>query len=478
MIVSFGEWAPDLEEISIKGLAVAKNVVPGPDGYDSLNSLNSVTNALSGACVGAAWFSDKSGNVNCFAGDATKLYVLTGATWADKSIVSGYTGATNWEFAQFGQRIIATHIGNVVQYWDMGASTLFANLPGTPPQAARIAVVGDFVVLGDLYEGSTNKPNWVRWSGFNASELWTASSATQSDSQELFGRGGRVQKIIGGTTGIIFQEHAIRVMTFVGPPLIFRFDVAEVDSGTPAPNSVVAAGAKIFYYSHDGFYVFSLGSGSQCISDNRVTRWFQSECVDVTSLRGVVDREAQRVMWAFNAGGATNDRVIIYDWSINKWSYGAVDTEILWEFATAGYTLEEMDSLISDVDAGTGSVDDRIYQGGAISVAAFDSSHKTATFTGSPLDATLETGELIADRRLFINKMRPLVSGYSTMTAQVASRSTLQTPSSFGGSSALNASGEFTTRANARYHKFRLNLSGGFSRAVGLDVNAVPEGNR
>jgi len=64
------------------------------------------------------------------------------------------------------------------------------------------------------------------------------------------------------------------------------------------------------------------------------------------------------------------------------------------------------------------------------------------------------------------------------MTAQIASRSTISSVADFGSASTLNSAGEFTTRANARYHKFRLTVSGGFTRAMGLDVNALPEGNR
>ena len=377
-------------------------------------------------------------------------------------------------FALWGDRCIAVDPSINPQYIDMSTGTLFADLPGSPPKAARIAVVGDFIVLGDL----ESKPNWVRWSGFNASELWTASMATQSDSQELFGRGGKVQRIVGGNVGVIFQEHSIRLMTYEGPPRIFRIDEVEVDSGTPAGNSVVPVGARIFYYGWDGFRMYSPGAGSQPISDNKVTQWLQDNCPDVTTIRGVSDREAQRVIWSFSTGSSNADRVIIYDWSLNRWSYGKVDTEILFEFASPGYTLDTIDTIVPDIDAATLSFDDRFFLGGAISVGAFTTSHKAATFTGNPLTATLETGEMQSDRRLFINRMRPLVTGYGSMTAQIASRPTLASVAAIGGASTLNETGEFTTRANSRYHTFRVTISGGFDRAMGLDVNAVPEGNR
>jgi len=478
MILPFGEWTPDVEGLSVKGLTVAKNCVPSPDGYEQLRALESVTGALTGACLGAAWFADSAGTTRVFAGDATKLYQLSSTTWTDESKGGGYTGATNWEFAQFGNRIIATDYANPVQYFDMPTtSTVFADLAGSPPKARRIAVVGDFVMVGDINDG-TDKPNWIAWSGFNASDVWTPSLATQSDKQELFS-GGSVQKIIGGagTQAVIFQERAIKVATYEGPPRIFRIDEVE-QSGTPAPNSVCVSGSKIAYYGWDGFAIFTLGGGSQVISDNKVTKWLQANCPDVQTMRGVSDREAQRFIWSFSTGGSTHDRVIIYDWSLGRWSYGEANTEILFEFSTPGYTIDNIDSLVPDIDSGTVSFDSRIWLGGAISVGAFDTTHKAATFSGAPLTATFETGELMSDTRLFIKTMRPLVTGYGSMTAQIASRSLLTTPATYGSASTLNSAGEFTTRANSRYHKFRLTVSGGFTRAVGLDVNAVPEGNR
>ena len=97
MILPFGEWTPDIDSLSVKGLTVAENCVPAADGYLPLNSLSDVTDALTGACIGAAWFADKTGTVRVYAGDATKLYRLSGATWSNVSKSGNYTGGTNWE---------------------------------------------------------------------------------------------------------------------------------------------------------------------------------------------------------------------------------------------------------------------------------------------------------------------------------------------------------------------------------------------
>lgn len=479
MMIPFGEWTPDIDSVSAQGLTVAKNVLPSPDGYDAFKSIEGASAALNDTAIGAGLFVASDGTIRLFTGSSTKLYSLSGTAWTDVTKGTTYTTCTNWEFAQFGNRIIAVSLENAPQYYDIGTSTDFDDLPGTPPKAAHVAIVGDHVVMGNLNISSTAYYNWVAWSGFNASSLWTPNLSTMADQQELFGRGGKVQKIIGGAIGIIFQENCIRTMTPVGPPLIFRFDEVELSVGTPSPNSVVSEGANHFYYGHDGFRIYSIGGGSKVISDNKVTRWFQNECSDLASICGVNDRQAQRILWAFKSGGSsTFNRILIYDWSLNRWSYAEEDCQLLMEYATPGYTLDTLDSIVADIDAATTTFDSDIYKGGSISAGAMSSAGKAGAFTGAAKTATIETGELSGDSRLFVTELRPVVTGYSTISAQIASRSTLASQASFGSSLMINSAGKFTTRANARYHKFRLTLTGGFTRAAGLVVDAKPEGQR
>ena len=54
-----------------------------------LNGLSGVSNALATRCQGAAWFRGTAGATRMFAGDATKLYLLSGTTWNDVSRTTG-----------------------------------------------------------------------------------------------------------------------------------------------------------------------------------------------------------------------------------------------------------------------------------------------------------------------------------------------------------------------------------------------------
>jgi hypothetical protein len=484
-VLPFAEWMPDLPEYNNPGALIALNVIPQLNSYRSLNSLSSFTNALADVCLGSFWAQDENNVVNNFAGDINSLYRLTsGVTWSDVSGPSAPYSASNWEFTKFGNRVIAAAIEDPLQKWDLGVDATFLDLAGTPPQARRIATVRDFVMLGDVVNLG---PNYVQWSGYNNSELWTPSLATQSDFQELFGRGGRVQRIVPGEYALIFLEHSIFRADYVGPPIVFQFDELERKRGTPAPNSVTWSGGFCWYYGWDGFYV-SDGRTSDPISANKTANWFKNEAATdgLDSMRGTVDRRNRLVLWAFRTTSslAYNDRIIIYNWQADRWSYAEVDTQILDEFVSPGFTLDELDGpLPLGIDLDSIPVDSDAFAGGALSVQAFNTSNQAATFDGTPLVATLDTKEISGpdNTRMYTNAVRPLIEAQSgtTVTVEVGTRDRLQDNVSFTSPTALNAiNGEANFRTNSRYQRFRVNITNGFFHGNGVKAQSRLNGGR
>lgn len=488
-MVPFGEWTPDLPEHENPGALIAENVIPELQSYRSLNSLQSFTNALAGVCRGVFWAFDDSNVTFNFAGDTTSLYNLVGGTtWTDISGASGPFTADNWEFTKFGENIIAVTADDPIQTYEMGVSATFADLGGSPPRASRVATVRDFVMLGDIQTGVGAGPGNVQWSGFNDAETWVPSIATQSDFQELFGRGGRVQRIVPGDYAVIFTEQSIWRADYVGPPVIFQFDEVEKKRGTPAPNSVVWQGEHVWYWGWDNFYYFN-GRASQPISNNRVSRWFQDNASSDAwdSMRGAIDRLNRLVIWAFrtNASSTINNMLIIYNWGADRWSYGVLDTQVIDEFVSPGFTLDDLDvPLPGGIDADSIPVDSSQFQGGGINIQAFNSSNESATFDGTPLQATIDTKEISGPehQRIMCNSLRPLVEstgGSTTINAQVGTRSRLTDNVVFNmqrGQNNLN--GEINIRENARYQRYRAIIDGGFFHAKGFKANIRVAGRR
>lgn len=481
--VKVGEWLPDFPMLTNPGSPHVKNALPEVDSYTQWPSLSEFSNALDAPVNGAIWLQDSNNTFFNFAGTynetsgASKLYSLDGnLNWSDVSKGAGYTSFVDWEFAKFGDRVIATNNNDAVQYLDLGGSN-FADLPGSPSRAQRIAVVRDFIVMGDSVDLG---PADIFWSGFNNSEQWVPSQLTQSDRQTLFGRGGRVQRIIPGQYGVIFREHSIHRMDYVGPPIIFQLDEVEPGRGTPSPNSVVWDGVRNFYFGWDGFYNFN-GVQSESISENRVERWFENSIDGGTldKIRGVIDRRNKLVMWAFRTSSslAYNNRILAFNWGANRWSYGEVDTEHLAEFITSGFNLDTLDTpLPNGVDIDSIRMESTAYLGGALGLQAFTPNHKSADFSGAALIAEIDTKEELAGggSMTYMNAARPLVEGSPATDIQLAyltrnkqTDNAVETPLR-----SLNEIGEANIRKTARFVRGRLKISGGFDHATGIEILA------
>jgi hypothetical protein len=211
---------------------------------------------------------------------------------------------------------------------------------------------------------------------------------------------GDIQRIVPGQFGVVFQQSAISIMSYTGPPTIFSLNLVEKGRGTPAPGSVCWYGSNIYYLGDDGFYVFN--QGSQPISTERVNRWFFNEIStsEVDSVKGVIDPRNQFVIWVFksSSGLSYSDRILFYNWGADKWSYGELNIESISQYATAGLSLDDLDTVLTDIDSESIPVDSDAYQGGTVSLIAFDSTHKRVPRL-TPTWKRLSLGEMLEQRR-------------------------------------------------------------------------------
>ena len=86
----------------------------------------------------------------------------------------------------------------------------------------------------------------------------------------------------------------------------------------------------------------------------------------------------------------------------------------------------------------------------------------------------------MTDARAFVRSLRPLVQGNSatTVNAKVGGRNRLVDTVSWTDASTMNATGTCPVRSNARYHRLRMDVSGGFDRVMGSEVEFTREGVR
>jgi len=492
-MIEFGDLQADLPTYKNSGALKVDNVIPLQKGYQALPGFQALTTSgLTNAAVGLFTSFSASGSTN-YAGDKTKLYQMNNSlVFIDKSKAGGYSNSVTenardfWAFTQFGTNIIATNFADNIQKFDEGTDSAFSDLVAL--KAKYIAVIRDFVVAGYTTESSTTYNQRVKWSGINNSSTWTPSQSTQSGFQDIVGSHGNIQAIVGGeSAGVIFMEKAIYRMSYVGVPLIFQFDKIADNIGAFAPKSVASYGNQVFFLAQDGFYKLTGGQQLTPIGNGKVNNFFFDDLSsNLDGITSAIDPNNSIVVWSYRGGGAdgtTNNKFLIYNYAVDKWSTGSgLDLEFVASASQEAFTTLESLDVLGNLDNLTRSLDSYYYGEGIVGLAGFNSEHKFGKFLATSLSATVDTTEFegAENKRSTLINCRPIVDGTSNTTVTVTpiTRNSQLDTISVGDAVSTNDSGACPLRSTSRYHRVRVNVTGNFNTLSGVDIEARPEGGR
>lgn len=488
--VPFGEWLPDQPPTGLKGVITATNVIPDDDSYRPFPSLVTFATGVASRCLGGIVATDGAGNNYNYVGDASALYSLVGTSFTSVTRVSGpYNTPTDdfWEFVNWGNTIIGVNgFADNPQQLSLGGAHFIDLNVGV--KARHIAVMKDFVVLGNISDSASNVYR-VRWSAINNPTSFAVDAATLADFQDLPSEGGPVQKVLGGEFGVVLQQKSVWRMLFVGSPLIFQFDRVHSNIGAYAPQAAIRYQNNTYFLAEDGFYSFD-GSKVDPIGRGRVDRFFFADLASTNYQRvqAFVDAPNKLILWAYPSGsnsGGNPDKILVYSWAFERWAVvEGLNIELLLNSVTTGTTLDNLDALYSSIDAMPVSLDSSQWQGGQFILAAFNSSHALQRFNGSAMAATIETGEfqLFPDSRAQIEEVRPAADGLSaSCSVLVINRNNLTESASVGGASTYpNATGFCQFRVDARYFRIRMvtSTATNFTHLIGCEVKGIPTGRR
>ena len=480
-MIPFTAWLPDIAPFQSAASSDVINVVPSTTGFRPFASLVTISGATTARVQGAYSARDITGTIHNFCGDATKLYKLSadGLTWNDVTRLAGGAYATAadswWDFALFGQNVIATNGFDAVQVYSLAALTNFAALAGTPPVSSFTGTVRDFAILAR----KSGQWNRITWSAINNSADWVQSSTTMSDFQD-FPDGGAIMGFVGGEYGLVFLERRVYRMAFAGPPIIFRFDQLSNSLGCRVERSIASYSDLAFFLSNDGFMMIRGGTEIVPIGNDKVDRTFEtlfnSSIPQYCSAS--IDPIRKLYLFAFpsNNSSSTPDTIYCYHWPTGQWSKAAVTTELIYTAATqSGYTLDTLDTLSGSLDALPYSLDSKFYSGsGRLLLAGFDTTHKQGYFSGANLAATVETGDsqLTVGRKTLLKGLRPMLEG-SAVTPSILIKSRDNLTDSYTSSTAvpINSRGYCPLRVNARFHRAQMTIpaSTSWTFAQGID---------
>lgn len=409
----FGSWEPDAALLNGQQAPEARNCVPAKRGYRPMQSLSPMLfDALPEQA--RAGFSKKDGEtLLTYAATKGGIYALENSEWQQK--YSGTAVSEGRYLIDYGMSVYALFGRELVKADVSGGVTSDFSVVASAPGAEVLGVVKDFLVLGRL----TEYGNGIHWSAIDNPTSWPAigtdeAQYVQSDRQ-IFPVGGRVQAIvggIGGVDGLVFLEDGIQRMTYVGTPYIFQFDPVDRDRGLLAPKSPVVAGALCYYLSEDGWRVTD-GATVKGIGLERIDQWFFNSCdqARVGETLGVHDAQNRLARWTFPSPTApvgVHDRVLIYNYAVDKWSYATLNTETLFTDYTRGISLEELDRFGTISTLPFSSLDVGSLKPGRLGVFAVTDEHKLANISGPSLEAVIDTAEQGGDR-MMLHGFRPLV---------------------------------------------------------------------
>jgi hypothetical protein len=470
--VTFGEWLPDQPGV-IGALTTARNCYPKAVGYGPFPQEVDYSDDAPQALTAAAAAKDTNSITSIYAAGTTRLFKLDTSdfSWDDISATT-YSGTSGWKFTQFGNSLIAANESNTMQFIDVMSGTTFANIAVDAPKAKFVTVVRDFVVSG--YQ-TANKSR-IQWSGINNEKTWTTSATTQADFQDV-PDGGFVQGVTGGEFGLVLLERSIVRMSYVGTPLIFQFDNIARNRGCFEPNSVIQWQGITYFLGDDGFYACD-GQNLKNIGAEKVNRYFFNSLKesDLGSMSAAIDPINNLVVWGYPSVD-TDYRVLIYHIATGKWSYSDSSATRVAPVSTPSITLEGLDAFSASIDALGVSLDSRNWLGGKLLLLGLKGS-KLITFTGAAKTATIETSDIESPaNQSMVTMIKPIVDN-GTGSASVASRLQLNQTVSFPSVTAANSENRIGTRSYGRYHRVKLEPSGDWTTAIGMDVDIQSAGTR
>jgi hypothetical protein len=240
-----------------------------------------------------------------------------------------------------------------------------------------------------------------------------------------------------------------------------------------------------YFLSDSGFYAFD-GQQAIPIGNEQIDSTFRDDYASgyhyrVTSAIDPVNKLYIVSYPSVATSEGAPDSMVIFNWANGRWTFVEQSAEFIYFGLTGGYTLEQLDSF-GTLDTLPFSLDSRAWQGGVGTLSIFDTGHRIAQLTGPAKAARFITGEaqIIEDSRAFIRALKPLVQGTSAsiISTRIGQRDRLIDSVNWGSASDMNSIGLCPVRSNARFQRIRMDITGGFDRAMGVDVDVRREGIR
>jgi hypothetical protein len=481
-MIPFIGFAPDLDPNTPGVITSCVQVIPTLKGMAGAPTANDAgLDALAAACRGAAVLTRLDNTRRIFAGTQTKMYELSSTSWVDVSKVGNYTGSTEntWRYGQFGNVSLAANQTERIQFSSSGA---FADI-AQAPKARIIVTASGFVMALGINDAAVGGDRPDAWWNCNIYDYvtWTPASSNQAAFGYLLDTPGEIRagKALGPDI-VAYKERSIYLGRFVGPPVVWQWQLIASDVGALSNECVVDTGTAHLFISRDDFWLFD-GSRPRSIGAP-VREWFfrNSDPTYRYKTRGYYDRFTGRVWWFYpstSSGGALTD-ALIYNIKSDRWGYAQLNAQCVLDYVNPETTW---DNWPPGVATNYENIVDLPFDSPAFDTdtalpAIFGTDNKIKTLVGACTSSSIITGDVGDDTQ------------YTTLTAvkpRFISRPTAATLTTYSKeyqgdslevreTSSLDGN-KFDALSSGRLHRMKFDLTGDYEM-VGYTPDVVADG--
>ena len=486
MMTPIAGWLPDADPVTPGVLTDCMHVVSTPAGYAGAPSAVQTTVASLGTdCRGAVVASDLIGTRRVFAGTQTKINLLSGNAWLDKSKSGGYVGSSEsrWSFAQFGDTTMASNLSDAMQSSVAGA--VFADVPNAPKAKIIVSQASNFVLA--FY---TNDPTY----GVSADRWWCCAQSDQTNWAPNVATGantGRLISMMGainaalvlGDYVVAYKTRGIYLGSFVGSPVGFQWNlIPGGPAGCIGQDAVCDIGGAHFIVGEDSFWMFD-GTRPAPIGQGEARQWFYGNSNPSWRYRtqATYDRlnNLVRINYASAASTGLLDSTIVYNTVTKQWSRDDHNTSAAIQYIAPGTTIDGMNSYAATIDALPAvPVDSPFWKTGGQSPSFFDWGGQLYSLNGTTGPSYIVTGDVGDDDGVsMVAKFRMRYTSRPA-TAIGSGQYKFNEGDAFspGPSNAIN-DGKFDIRQSGRFHRFRVDMTGAHVMTA-YEAIPVPRGRR
>lgn len=487
--VPFIGYAPD-ENPTVPGLITnCSAIVPSTRGFiGAPTPVDAGLDALPSKCYGAAVVKKLDDSFRIFAGTASTMAELSGASFVPMTgaTLTGLGGTDSWSFAQFGDTTLFAAKTEIVKF--LNTATVMASCTATAPKGAYVETVNNFVMLfnvqdqGAIYDSADRPHGW--WcAGKGGYTSWTPSITTEAATGDLSSTPG---KLTGarrfGYQVVAYKLQSMYLGTYVGQPQIWDFQLIPGDAGALSNNAIVSVGTpenpKHIFMGWDNFYQFDGGRPIPIGNNLKQTVFQEINYTYYYLAKALHDSLNKRIYFYYPVGSTGNvDSCVVYNYFTNRWGRDNREIEAVVHYIASGITYDELgDSYATYDDLADVSYEIGFAVAGSPIPAVFDTSHKVMTVTGPAGESSITTGDY-GDDQAFTTLMRvrpAFLANPTTATFTHYYRKTLGDSLTTGQTANLNG-GKFDVRRSSRWHRGVLTMMGNHE-IYGLSADMIPDG--